>query len=284
MNEYATLGQLRAYLEASNLTMADADDRKLLQYLTWASRRVERYCHGRKFFPWSETRYEDYQEDTTVLILGEDLLELTTLTVDGVEISSSYYYLYPRNRYPKWRVEMDKGSGEIFTFSDTPQDAITLAGTWGWHDDYGNAWVDSGDTLQANIDESATELTAGDVDGANVEGWEPRVSAGHLLKIDSEYLSVTETDVNDDTVTVQRGANGTTAASHSSGATIYIYRPPEIVSGATLDLAKWIYEHRSAVGGILALPSLEGAAVRAEVTGMLEVWQLPRRLSRINRR
>jgi len=278
---YATLGQLRAYIEPSNLDMATEDDAKLFQYLTWASRRVERFCKGRRFCPRTETRSYDYQGDSREHILDDDLLSLTTLTVDDTEISSSNYFLYPLSSYPKWKIEMDRGGGEIFTFSDTPQSAVDVLGVWGWHDRWGDAWADSSDTVQdsESVAADATTLTVSDPDGDDVDGWSPRLSAGHLLKIESEYLAVTATDKDTKKLTVKRGVNGTTAAAHDNGKTIYVYRPPEVVVGATLDLAKWVYEHRSQVGGMLALPgALEGAVIKVAVQEILGAWELPVRL------
>ena len=48
------------------------------------------------------------------------------------------------------------------------------------------------------------------------------------------------------TLTVRRGVNGTTAATHSSGATIYVYKPMEEVVHAVKRLAAWLYAQRDA--------------------------------------
>lgn len=280
MNEYATLAQIRAYLTASDTAMATADDDKLFQYLTWASRLIEQpaYAH-RKFYPRQETRYYDYQSSARDHWLDDDLLELTTLTVDGTTISSDDYYLYPHNETPKYRISMDYGGGEIFTFSSTPQKAISILGIWGYHDDWSNAWVDSQDTVQneTEISASGTSLTVSDADGSDINGLTPRFSAGQLLKIESEYLAVTATDTSGNTLTVRRGVNGTTAAAHANGTTINVFKPFAPAVTAVLDLAKWIYEHRDERGGIIALPSLEGTAIKTQVDDILAQHALPKR-------
>ena len=261
--------------------MSPDDNPLLFQILTRASRIIDRYCKERRFYPRSKTRDMDYQKART-LLLDDDLLEITTLTAGGTAVSSSDYFLYPLNDYPKRKIEIDRSKSALFNYSATLQSAIAIAATWGWHDDWDNAWPDSQDEVEDDpLSSSATTLTVNDVDGADVDGITPRFSAGQLLKIEDEYMAVTDSDINVNTLTVRRGVNGTTAAEHAQDETIYIYRPPEIITSATLALAKMQYELRSAVGGIIALPSLEGGAIRAKVTELLDNYALPRKLVRL---
>jgi hypothetical protein len=256
--------------------MSVDDDSKLLRALARASRRIDKWCH-RRFYPRLETRDNDYQMRSRVHYPDDDLLSLTSLSVDDTEISSDDYYIYPHDGYPKWKIEMDRGGGEIFTFSDTPQKVVAMTGVWGWHDDYDNAWPDSQDTVQdsGSITATVTTVTVSDVDGADIDGITPRFSAGMLIKIDSEYMAVTDTSEHSNELTVRRGVNGTTAATHDNGATIYVYRPADLIVDATLELAKYFYERRNATAGIVALPSLEGGAIRASAKAILMDADLP---------
>jgi len=274
MNEYANLDTLRAYLTGSNVPMADDDDDRLLMYLSWASRRIEGYCR-RTFFPVIASRYFNYQKSRD-LVVDKDLLAVSALSAGGTAVSSSDYWLYPLNTYPKWMIQIDKSKSAIFSYSGTSQRAVTVTGTWGYHNDWDNAWVDTGDTVQDNpLTSSNTLLAVDDIDGYTVEMYAPRICAGDLLKIEDEYVAVTETNDDKNTAVVRRGVNGSTAASHIQTTAIYVYRPPEVITNDCLALVKFIYETRSAVGGIVALPTLEGAAIRAGAKSTLADFDLP---------
>jgi hypothetical protein len=72
---------------------------------------------------------------------------------------------------------------------------------------FGYRFEDKGKTLSAALNNTATTFQSA---GA--------FERGQLVKIDDEFLYITA--VNAPTYTVERGANGTTAAAHSSGAAI----------------------------------------------------------------
>lgn len=275
MNQYATLDEMRAFKSISS-TSTD-DDTELLRYLTWASRQIDIFCKRRKFHPTIATYSFDYQRSSQNHWLDRDLLELTTLSVDGTSISSANYQLYPINNYPKYRVALKLNQSNVFTYSSTPQAAVSMAGVWGWHDDWDNAWLDTGDTVQdaGGINASVASLTFTDIDGTCVDGFSRRCSAGHLLKINSEYLAVTATNTTTNVATIRRGVNGSTAAVHDNGDTIYVYRTPAVANMATLALAKWCYEMRSQYGGVIALPSFEGTPIEIEVKRIFGQFELP---------
>src|SRR5690606_35601661 len=82
---------------------------------------------------------------------------------------------------------------------------VTLGGIFGIHRDYTNAWS-SVDTLAAAIiSTTSTTFTVADVDGADEYGLTPRVSPGHLVRIDDEIMEVTATNTTTNVVTVRRG-------------------------------------------------------------------------------
>lgn len=275
MNTYATLAQIRAYLEASNSPLSKTDDGKLTQYAVWSSRLLDRRTH-RHFYPRSETRHFDYPGNSWRLFVDDDLLEVTTLAVAGSSIASANYLAYPLTSYPKYKIEIKRTKSTIFTYTGTPQDAVTVLGVWGYHDDWDNAWADSQDEVEDDpLSSSATTLTVNNIDGADANGFFPRLSAGDLLKIESEYVIVTATDTSTNTATVKRSQCGTTAAEHVQDTTIYRFVPYIPATTAVLDLTKWLYEHRSATGGIIALPSLRGTAIQADVDKILALHDLP---------
>jgi hypothetical protein len=254
--------------------MGTDDDKRLRQYINEASRLIDGHFE-RKFYPLQQTRYYNYQKAYSLLVDG-DLLAVSALSAGGTAISPSDYWLYPLNTYPKWQIQIDKSKSTIFNYSGTHQRAVSVTGTWGWHNDWDYAWADSLDTVQDNpLSDSATTITVSEIEGDDVDGYSPRFSPGQLLEIEDEYVAVTGASQSAETLTVRRGVNGTTAASHAQNTTISVYRPPGVVVLAAKRTAKMIYEMRSEVGGIIAMPSMEGTAMRALMDDLLGDLSLP---------
>ena len=133
MNVYATLAQIRAYLESSGTDMSASDDDKLVQYLVWSSRLIDRRCH-RRFYPRSEVRSYDMPWDDTLLVLDDDLLAVTTFTTENTDtsVSSSDYFLMCGDSYnltPYDRISMKAdGNRPNMLYSGTVQksQAVTV--------------------------------------------------------------------------------------------------------------------------------------------------------------
>ena len=68
--------------------------------------------------------------------------------------------------------------------------------------------------------------------------------AGHTILVDTEQMYVES--VSSNTLTVVRGVNGTTAATHSGGAAYYKYIYPSDVVDATLAIARNRWRSRDA--------------------------------------
>ena len=175
---------------------------------------------GRQFVPRVETRRYNPQRSAQngLLVLDDDLLSVTTLTNgDATTIASTKYKFETPNTTPYWGIKLLSSSGLTWTYDEDPEEAISLVGIWGcdlgWQPNK-SEWV-TADTLGAAISTTtATSITL-TVAGSLEAGW--------LLKIDSEYLYVSGAPVST-TATVVRGVNGSTAATHSNGATISYWR------------------------------------------------------------
>ncbi len=276
MNEYCTLNELREWATTEKLPMGLGDDDRILQYISLASRELEKYCGKRKFYPRIETRWYNYQGAYEILV-DDDLLEVTTLTSAGSTISASDYLLYPLNDYPKYQIQILKTGTAYFDYDSTLQKAISVAGTWGYHDEWDNAWLNSGDTVQdtGGINATVTTVTVADIGGINAYGFGPRFSRGQLLKIESEWLAATAINMSTNKLTVLRGVNGSTAAPHDEDTAIYTYRVPEIVNMACMALTKMIYDFRMSTAGIVAVPSAMGVAIKTNMQELLDNFDLP---------
>lgn len=217
--EYTTLTDLRASSAGQIDTTKLTDDKLLLAQIRTASQEMDELSR-RWYFPLIDTR----EYDTPTDVLGDlkfdsDLLEITTLTNgDGATIASTKYKLYPLNYSPKFIVRPLPSQGTPWQLSTSGDryGAISIAGVWGYHRDYSNAWS-SLTTLAAAI--TTTAATSTTVPTGFAE-------AGQLIKIDSEYLYVSYVSIGqtNDTLTLVRGVNGSTAATHLSAATVSVWK------------------------------------------------------------
>ena len=232
-NLYNTLAQIRARLP--QLTSTD-DDTLLLDALEDASRALDGACH-RHFYPKIATRNYDYQEATLLkLDDGEDLLAATTLTTDNGDttIVAADFFLMCGGSYnvqPFDRIVINGANQAEFGWSDTKQKANSVVGVFGYHNDYTNAYLASGATVNETFTGSDTTLTVSD--GTKFE-------RGQTIQIESEWLYISAISSND--LTVQRAMNGSTAASHANGTAITIFRPMRDVQRVAIRLAAWLYK------------------------------------------
>jgi hypothetical protein len=257
LNIYATLTDLRRYL---SLTSAQTDDDGLLLTLLGAAARLIDAYTGRRFYPVRQAHPFTY-DDPALLLLHDDLLTLHSLTNgDGSALSSAVYHLHPSAVSVKSSIVLDRTQA-VFTHDGDPVDAISVDGTWGYHPDWSNAWASSGDSVQDNpLTSSATLITVTDADAPESTGYGQRFAVGQLLRLESEYVHVLAVNTTQNKLTVARGVNGTTAASHAQDTAIDIYRPPEDMRQVCLRVATWLYKQQDA-GFSLAAGSLRGQMI-----------------------
>lgn len=263
MTLYATLAEAKAQMEAHNST----DDVKLLGYIRQVSNRIDRTFMPKRpapvFAPYIETRSNFRLEGERVnswdgtFYFGEPLLALTAVTVGtqtpvvGTDVQlyqgevAPYMTLQLINRCcNSWHRYTECAGCSAIPF-------VTIAGTWGYHVDWGNAWLDTLQTITniGGINASAISFTVTDVDAANANGITPAFSMGNLIKIDSEYLEVTGTNTTTNTVTVRRGVNGSTAAAHAQSTAAYAFQVEEQIKRATIRQAGFQYAKQGAYDG-----------------------------------
>jgi len=230
MNEIVDFGSLKTYLSVTGT----GDDTLLKAICTRASRIWEKLTQ-RQYYELAATHRFDFQEGYQLMLYDADLLDTTTLT-NGDGNALATYYEYPLRFYPKRWLELDQSGGDIFTYSTTPQRCIQVAGLWGYHTDYDNAWASSGDTVQdAPLTAAATTLNV--TSGGNF-------AVQQTIKVESEQLYITAISTN--ALTVGRGKNGTTAASHIATSAITIWTPDADIQHWAMRLAAWLYRQKDA--------------------------------------
>lgn len=281
---YCTLDALKSELGDTGT----ANDARYRRYIANASRAIEDVT-GRTFVPVTATKYFDAPTrcPDRLFLEYDDLLSITTLedqtgtitddweTVDGggvrgittledqtSTITAANYWLYPLNMTPKHSIVLDTTTlGRAFEYDDDPEKAITVTGRWGYCEDT----VATGLTLGAAI--ASTTATGIVLSGAGCEvGW--------TLLVDTEAMFVT--NVIGNVATVERGVNGTTAATHLIAAAVSRYVVPVDIEQACIDMAlhtnnvrlaggireEAIGEYRVSYGTSAAVPAGAQAALR----------------------
>lgn len=217
--EYTTLVDWKAAKTPGST--ATSDDGLMLAYIREVSKEIN-HLTGRTFAPVVATRLFDAcraVDGRLLLVAPYDLLAVTTLTNgDSTVITGANYTFETSGMTPYWAIRLKASSGYMWTYTTDPEDAISVAGVWGYHDDYANAW-ETLTTVAANATSNTTSITL----TAGVG------NPGELWQIDSEYLYLSARTTT--TATVVRGVNGSTAASHATPATISRWVPMADVAG-----------------------------------------------------
>lgn len=236
-NCYANLTDIKNELGE---TGTDATrDAILLRMLERVSREVDQYCR-RHFYVESATKYFDVVDPCKVLI--DDCLSLSALTGDsegdGTYDGTTYtqgdtgdYTFWPHNDWPKLR--LIPAASPDYTFSRGAK-YLKAVGLWGYGDGGSATPYKSSGRTGTVADATTATLTANSAADSSVY-------PGQTILVGSEQMYVTA--VSGTSITVERGVNGTTAASHSA-ATIYIYKYPLEIEEYVIEAAKDAYLSR----------------------------------------
>jgi len=247
MTFYASLADGKALMNASTTV----DDALLLSLIGQVSARIDNLMAANTsyFQPYTEAREYEVRTDNVdsgravfILPSGETMLALTSVSLNGTAVTAS---AYPATRNPIRRIRRTDGGSWYENGTDDPP-TVVIAGVWGYHRAYARAWAAVDALAAAIVSTTATTLTVADVDGADLNGFTPRISAGNLIKIDDELLEVTATNTSTNVVTVRRGANGTTAATHLISAPVSTWQTDENVRRVTARQAGLLYARRGA--------------------------------------
>lgn len=226
---YTSLEAVKAELGLTSTTQ----DVRLKRLIERASAYLESAAR-RWFVPVTDTRSFDAPAGAQdPLVLDQDLLNLTAISDGGGAVALTDVVLYPLNAVRVRVIEL--APAESWETGTTAQAAISVTGLWGYGAD-----LDATGAILAAAITSTTATTITVSDGSLIEtGW--------CLLIDSEQLFVV--GISGATITVLRGNNGTTAATHSNAAPVYRYVPAPAIEEATVVLATLWY-HWQGAGGV----------------------------------
>ena len=237
---YATIGDIKDILGIT----ATTDDTALRKIAEAASRSIDQYCN-RYFYTQSATRYFD----GAVKLWLPDLLSITTLKTDEDgnatfenTLAATDYLLYGHgiedslNTLPYTRLEISENS-DYSSFASGIRKGVEIVGVWGYGDGISATPYISDTTTNEALDASETAV---DVTSAT------NLSAGQVILVESEQMYISS--ISSTTLTVERGVNGTTAATHDTGKTISIYQYPADIRQACIDLSVALYQNRAKQG------------------------------------
>ena len=260
MNCYADLTSLKSasYLNIASVTTHDTYLRRLLDA---ASRMIDKEC-DRFFFVQTETRYYDGKPSGMPL---DDILSITTLKLDEDEDATyeatltegTDFYLYPYNTFPKWK-GIIAPQGGYGTFASGAIRGVQIVGSFGYGDGLSaTPYHDAGTDVNDATPMTASQTTCTVDDGT-------KFAHGQTILIDSEQLFIESIVTH--VLTVKRGVNGTTAATHADDSDIDIYDYPEEIREACLiQVMRWWKRKDSAFQDMVGSPELGTFVVAKEL-------------------
>lgn len=258
---YADIADLKGYIMDSGGTLLgttnDAYYRGVLESVSaLIDNRCERSAFGSGFGPRTGTNKYDAKAGSRVR-LRDDLLTATTVTLRDSTASSStqtpvadtdYYLVNGDGTYSPapYRTLILHRQG--ISSQGTGYRVTEILGSWGYQN------VTLALTATASAISSTTALTV-TISAAT------EFSAGQMLLIDSEQIYVQS--ISGTTLTVLRGRNGTTAATHGAAAAVAKYVYPAEVREVCLRLAvrRWKARDAGADGSDSGV-NLPGAPIR----------------------
>lgn len=235
---YSTIEAVKSAGPAVNTPDYDA---LLGSYIEAVSQDIEQEM--RVFIPETATKYFNAEEPSvcegTLYLDGQHLIAVTELKTRAqdaspVTIAPTDYFLEPVNDGPPYsRIELKRSSSAAWEAGTTPQRAIAVTGRWGHWERTRPAG-----TLAAACDADDTSLQVSEAS---------LVGVGDTMHIDDEQIFISGRGPQPTIVTVERGVNGTTAATHTQGDVITVHVPPADI--ADLCRAEAIARHQQGRSG-----------------------------------
>jgi len=250
MTRYCTLDFAKEELDKTGSDKG-GQDTQIFRYILAVSKRIDYILQPRQikrpfFAPYIESRpviIRPWIVNTPnmTIDLGMWLLEFTAILAGAQNVTSKIHgYIPGFPPFDKLQINVDTGE-TWYNLETSPTiqraypEPLTITGTWGWHEDWSNAFVATSTAAAAII---LTTATAFDVKAGEGKLFSP----GHMILIDSEYMEIT--GISTDTLTVIRGFNGSIAATHLIDAPVSILQIPGDIQRVTSRHADLLYARR----------------------------------------
>lgn len=131
---YTTNTALKTYLDVTG----SSDDELMTTLIANAQVAIDNHCRQTFEAESDTTRYFDAVDDVDGpdLILDAPLCAITTVTNgDGTTVASSKYVTTPRNGTPWHKLTLKTNAGIAWTYSGTPENAISIEGKWAYSEE-----------------------------------------------------------------------------------------------------------------------------------------------------
>lgn len=245
-NIYATPSEIKRAMPDGIQAGTTKYDALLLGLAERVSRFVDGFCR-RVFYPSYGARYFSGPGGAQ----GGELWVDDLIEIDAIEISedggTTYTALAASDTIGT--VAGDLNDARSYTmlaldvngdYSSWPsgQRAVKISGWWGFTENRGECWDDSGLDLALAYTAGGAALTVADVSAMDRWGLETALHAGRLARVEDELFEVTGVTNNvapvNDTASVIGARNGTAAANHDLGDGISLWRACEVIKQATI--------------------------------------------------
>lgn len=250
MTAYASLQDIRATINTTTTT----ENENLVFYADQVSRRIDLEMHSEVpfFSPYKEnwpievTGYNVNSRNGSIR-LGRYVLELDGVELDGTALVIDTNVVgYPAGVLPINTLRLVDCCTSWYDWcnsgctSEPP--TIEVDAIWGYRRRGGKRWVKVG-TLTAAIDADDTTITVTAIPSGALAAETTLLSAGHSIRIDDEFLGKVYSASG---ITVERGVDGSTAASHLINADVYVWQVEESIKRVTARQAGLMLARRGA--------------------------------------
>lgn len=245
------MGALLASISQANTEIKikptdSSGDEALLDILRFVSARVE-VITARIFSPDKRTRrfhaFGSHIDDAyNALYLGSlPILEIQSLVIGGVTLApyneedqtGDYFFLEDESPYFNICLSVNAQARWSDLLNGDWRNSIRVTGTWGYRSRYpAESWQLAAATLSSDLNNSNKTVNVSSL---------ASFSPGQRVRIGDEYMDIENVDTG---LTVIRGAGGTSAAAHSSGAAIDIWIPEPPITRAVLRWSAFLYKRR----------------------------------------
>ena len=261
INGYTNLADYKKWAATRNSSFSTdtSDDAVITSLVENVSRYIDNETN-RKFFPHIETRLYDVPSEGNArqVLIDDDLLEIITLTNgDATVLTTTDYFVLPRNASPKFAIQL-KDYSSVYWTQDTngsSEGVISVLGWYGYHQDYTQrAWKSVGATSVAITDTTTAGFTC---------------TAGHTIAVDTitkinNEIFMIKTAGATAIVTDKRGDNGSTAIAHLTAQTVYEWQVMPDIRNACLQILDNVYSDRSGQNAGRISVTASGIVIRPE--------------------
>lgn len=262
---YTRLDNVKNELKGDPAYKGAADDNRLMGYIRAVTLRIKGF--GWNFEPWYGTHKitptrSNVNTSLATLAVHDDLLEVFSITVGGVaQTWGTTIIARPDDGQTPIRVLQiaDPISGSLHSWypcctSNSFLNSVVITGLWGMRTNYTQEGFFASGQVSPILNATQTSFIVADVDGPDIYNRTPLFSAGNLIRIENELLAITAVDTATNTLTIQRGANGSTAAVHAAALPILIWQPEMDIEMVATRQSCLLYARRGAFQEISTYP------------------------------